>query len=128
MTSSRPYLIRALYEWITDNDMTPHLLVDAQQEGVVVPPSVIRDGKVTFNISMTAVRDLQLENDMISFSARFGGVAQAIFVPPSAVLGVYARENGQGIMFPDEVADEDDQGPEPDDTPPAGRPQLKVVK
>ena len=134
MTSNRPYLIRALYEWLVDNQLTPYFLVDALREDVTVPQAYVEDGRIVLNVSPTAVRDLNLGNDAISFSARFGGQAHDIFVPPDAVLGVYARENGQGMLFPDEELPEGpDDGPE--DAPPQppgggsrGRPALKVVK
>lgn len=102
MTSSRPYLIRALHAWISDNGMTPHLLVDATAPGVVVPGSAIQAGKITLNIGLQAVRNLQLDDEFIEFSARFSGLAQQVRVPPGAVLAIYARENGQGMMFPAE--------------------------
>ena len=130
MTSSRPYLIRALYEWIADNGMTPHLLVDATMEGVDVPQHAVQDGKITLNVGMKAVSGLTLENDSIAFGARFSGVAHDIFVPPDAVLAIYARENGQGMMFPQDGEDSGGGSPSPDDdtpTPPAGG-HLRVVK
>lgn len=129
MTSNRPYLIRALYEWLVDNNQTPYVLVDAMRDDVMVPEEYIEDGRIVLNVSPGAVRDLDLGNEAISFNARFGGQAHNIFVPPDAVLGVYSRENGQGMLFPEEeVAEEPDNDPE--DTPPAGgaRPALKIVK
>src|SRR5690606_36106679 len=104
MSSSRPYIIRALYEWIVDNKCTPYMLVDALGEGVSVPQGFVnKDGKIVLNVSPSAVRDLQLGNDSISFNARFGGVPTDIFVPCSAVLGIYTRENGQGMIFEPET-------------------------
>jgi len=108
MTSSRPYLIRALYEWIVDNGMTPYVLVDATHPGVLVPESAIQEGKVTLNISIQAVQTLDLGNDAVSFSARFNGVARPITLPIQAVTAVYARENGQGMMFPAEQPSSDE--------------------
>lgn len=99
MTSTRPYLLRAMHEWIVDNGMTPHLLVDATVDGVAVPPQHVEDGSIVLNAGPTAVRDLELGNEWVSFSARFAGVAQEIFVPIAAVQAVYARENGQGMFF-----------------------------
>lgn len=130
MTSNRPYLIRALYEWLVDNDLTPYLLVDAKYEGTVVPSAYVEDGRIVLNVSPTAVRDLELANDMISFNARFGGKAVDIFVPPRAVLGVYSRENGKGMLFPENDGGDGDPEPTPPSTPPekGGRPSLKVVK
>ena len=133
MTSNRPYLIRALYEWLVDNQQTPYFLVDAERENVMVPHEYIEDGRIVLNVGPTAVRDLDLGNDAVTFSARFGGHAHEIYVPPDAVLGVYSRENGQGMLFPDEEQPEGpDDGPENPPTPPSGggrgRPALKVVK
>ena len=140
MTSHRPYLLRALSEWIADNDMTPHLLVDATQPGVQVPPSTVKEGKAVLNIAERAVVRLQIDNASVSFSARFGGVSYPVMVPISAVLAIYARETVQGMALPDDLGggtapDDDDQPPSPstptsDDEPPATgkRPHLRVVK
>lgn len=103
MTSNRPYLIRALYEWIADNQMTPHLLVDASQPGVVVPGDYVSDGRIVLNVAAVAVHGLVLGNDAIRFSARFGGKPFPVDLPVAAVLGIYARENGQGMLFADEA-------------------------
>ena len=102
MTSNRPYLIRALYEWLLDNDLTPHLLVDAEYEGVVVPGQFVEDGRIVLNVNPSAVINLQMTNELISFNARFGGRETDVLIPPLAVLGIYARENGRGMLFPDE--------------------------
>ena len=99
MTSNRPYLLRALYEWITDNDLTPHILVDAEVDGVNVPEHVVQQGKVVLNISPVAVRELEMGNDWLVFTSRFSGKSHLIHIPVSAVIAVYARENGQGMMF-----------------------------
>ena len=99
MTSSRPYLLRAMYDWISDNGLTPHLLVDATRPGVQVPPQSVKDGQVVLNVAMRAVANLDLGDDRIRFQARFGGVSQAVVCPIGAVLAIYARENGQGMMF-----------------------------
>ncbi|WP_045737132.1 ClpXP protease specificity-enhancing factor [Xanthomonas sp. MUS 060] len=138
MTSHRPYLLRALVEWINDNGMTPHVLVDAGLPGVQVPPSAVKDGRVVLNIAERAVVRLQIDNDGVSFTARFGGVSYPVQVPMAAVLAVYARETGQGMALPDDIHG---PGEPPDgDTPPpppprrgssdeAGkRPRLRVVK
>ncbi|MEP6908593.1 MAG: ClpXP protease specificity-enhancing factor [Pseudoxanthomonas sp.] len=117
MTSHRPYLLRALSQWIADNDMTPHLLVDATVPGVQVPPSVVKEGKVVLNIAERAVVRLQIDNSSVSFSARFGGVSYPVMVPISAVLAIYARETGQGMALPDDIAGA--TGPEGDDEPPS---------
>ncbi|MFY9962365.1 ClpXP protease specificity-enhancing factor [Pseudomonas sp. Hg5Tf] len=143
MNSSRPYLVRALYEWIVDNDCTPHMLVNAEYPAVQVPQGFTSDGQIVLNISPNAVRHLHMDNEAVSFEGRFGGVAHTLFVPAGAILGIYARENGQGMVFelePPVLEDdeyEEDDGVEPDDDgPPAGgqpprpsgRPSLKVVK
>ena len=129
MTSNRPYLLRALYEWIADNNMTPHILVDAGVAGVDVPDQAIQKGKVILNIDQAAVRDLEMNNEALSFNARFSGRQHQVSVPVEAVLAIYSKENGQGMMF---AQDEDGDGPtEPDpDSPgkPHRRPHLKVVK
>lgn len=113
MTSHRPYLLRALYEWIADNGMTPHLLVDATQSGVRVPAHTVKDGKVVLNIAERAVAKLEMDNDGVSFTARFGGVSHPVMVPIAAVLAIYARETGQGMALPEDAA-----GSGPDDEPP----------
>lgn len=142
MTSHRPYLLRALNEWIADNGMTPHLLVDATQAGVQVPASAVKEGKVVLNIAERAVVRLLIDNEAVSFTARFGGVSQAVHVPIGAVLAIYSRETGQGMALPDEVAhDSESHGdddhvspsqdsPPDDDAPPPGKrpPFLRVVK
>ena len=140
MSSHRPYLLRALAEWIADNDMTPHLLVDATQPGVQVPASAVKEGKVVLNIAQRAVAHLTIDNDEVSFSARFGGVSYPVRVPIPAVLAIYSRETGQGMALPEDTSatpgpDGDDEpptpdAPAPDDAPPAGKraPFLRVVK
>ncbi len=129
MTSNRPYLIRALYEWLVDNDLTPYLLVDAHRDAVHVPDHYVEEGRIVLNVSPNAVRDLELGNELIAFEARFGGSAFPISLPPDAVLGVYARENGKGMLFPDDE-DSRPEPPQPDrpTPPPSGKPALKVVK
>ena len=132
MTSNRPYLIRALYEWILDNQVTPHLLIDAAHPLALVPERFVQDGKIVLNISPTAVRGLVLGNERIDFSARFDGVSMAVEVPVEAVLGIYARENGRGMLFPDEELPAGDaKTPEnrsQPSEPPRERPTLKIVK
>lgn len=132
MTSNRPYLVRALYEWILDNGMTPHLLVDAAHPRAVVPVQFIKDGKIVLNVSPTAVRALVLGNERVEFDARFGGVPMDVEVPVEAVLGIYARENGRGMLFPDEEPRPGDgettDGESDPPAPPRERPKLKIVK
>lgn len=130
MSSSRPYLIRALYEWILDNDSTPYVLVNAGYPGTVVPDGFVEDGQIVLNLSPSAIRHLEMDNERVCFDGRFGGVAQQVWIPAGAVMAIYARETGQGMVFEIET-----ETPPPDDfTPadeapkPSGRPALKVVK
>jgi stringent starvation protein B len=102
MTSNKPYLIRAIYDWIVDNGLTPYLLVTVEHGGIDVPMEYVNDGKIVFNISPASCRGLHIENDRIVFTARFGGVAIQNFIVPQAVLCIYANENGQGMEFPEE--------------------------
>lgn len=128
MTPSRPYIMRALYEWIVDNDCTPYVLVDASAADVEVPQQYVKDGQIVLNISPGAVMELNISNDAMAFNGRFGGVATDVFVPIVAVVGIYARENGQGMVFePEEPSDPPDDTP-PDPIKPEGRPSLKIVK
>jgi len=133
MSSNRPYLLRALYEWIGDNDMTPHLLVDATREGVLVPLSGVKDGRVVLNIAARAVSHLELGNREIRFLARFGGISQSVIVPVTAVIAIYAQETGQGMMLPEDGAmlppdDSPDDTPEPGGEAPKKGGHLRVVK
>lgn len=133
MTSSRPYMVRAIHAWITDNGLTPYLVVDATQPTVTVPQAHVQEGKIVLNCSYDAVAQLSIENDWISFNARFSGASEELSFPPDAVRAIYARENGQGMVFPDE--------PEISPPPPLeeasteterpekrGKPSLKIVK
>jgi stringent starvation protein B len=117
LTSRRPYLLRAMHEWMTDNGQTPHLVVDATFAGVVVPGQYVRDGKIVLNVAYGATSGLLIHNDGIGFSARFGGVAFEVFLPVQAVLGIYARETGQGMIFSD-----DDAVPPPPSPPGSEKP------
>jgi len=132
MSSNRPYLLRALYEWIGDNDMTPHLLVDATREGVQVPASTIKDGRVVLNIAARAVAQLDLGNREVRFKARFGGVSQSVVIPLAAILAIYAQETGQGMMLPEDGGtmpdDSSGDSPEPPDDGPKRGGHLRVVK
>jgi len=122
MTSSRPYLIRALNEWINDNDLTPYVLVDTSMPGVHVPLQHIQDDKIVLNIAARAVQELDLGNEEITFSARFSGVSMIVRVPVNAVLRIYAMETNEGMIF----ADMDDEPDDPPDT--GGKPVLRIVK
>lgn len=132
MTLSRPYLIRAIYEWLLDNQMTPYLLVNADAEGADVPRQFVENGKIVLNISPQAVENLVLGNDLVSFSARFSGKPMQVFVPVFAALAMYARENGRGMVFAEEPDAEPPPPPERGDNaasaPKTGRPKLSVIK
>jgi len=125
----RPFLLRAMYEWIAECGNTPHVIVDAGHEGAEVPRAYVKDGKIVLNLSEGATQRLRLGNDEVEFDARFAGVVHHVRFPVSSVLGVYARETGEGMVF-----SEQDLGPDPPKRPTAAeegsprRPQLKVVK
>ncbi|MFK5913227.1 MAG: ClpXP protease specificity-enhancing factor [Woeseiaceae bacterium] len=134
MTSSQPYLIRGIYDWVIDNGMTPYLLVNAENDYAMIPRDFVEDGKIVLNINPSAISDLQLGNDYIMFQARFSGKSMEVSVPVAAVLAIYARENGQGMMF-DENNNALPPSP-PENTPPivpmppkkAEKFKLKIVK
>lgn len=130
LSPSRPYLVRALHQWILDNQCTPYMLVDTQLPNVSVPEEFIENGQIVLNISPAAVKELLMDNEGVSFNARFGGVPMSVFVPTVGILAIYAKENGEGMMFGAEAG-----APSPDDPPPtpptpskANKPSLKVVK
>lgn len=104
MTPQRPYLVRAMYAWIVDNGLTPHLLVDATQANVHIPAGAAQDGKVVLNIAARATQGLDIGDDAITFSARFNGVSQSLYLPMSSIIAVYARETGAGMGMPPEAA------------------------
>lgn len=142
MTSNKPYLIRAFYDWIVENECTPYIIVDAYFTGVEVPQQYVNDGQIVLNLAPRAVAGLQLNNSEIRFNTRFGGMPSDIRLPVEAVLGIYARENGQGMMF----SPVEPGGPTPPDTSssgdgvaggsaekaasgkPGSKPNLRVVK
>ena len=136
MTSKRPYLLRALYEWVLENQCTPHVLIDANVPGVQVPPSTVKDGQVVFNLAPHAIAHLEMGNDILSFHARFAGVSQRIRVPIGAVIAIYARENGEGMMFPPEsteMVELEEEGLDSvevaeESVAPRSRAHLKVIK
>jgi len=135
MTSHRPYMVRALNEWILENNCTPYILVNAYAKDVQVPQNYVKDGQIILNISPVAVQDLTITNNGIEFNGRFGGIPTRVYVPTPAVLGIYAKENGQGMIF-----DTDDPIPEPPGPGPekpakkdsekskSSRPSLRIVK
>lgn len=124
MSSSRPYIFRAIYDWIIDNDLTPYVLIDAEYPGTQVPEAHVEEGRIVLNVAPRAVSDWHMDNDWLGFSTRFGGVAHAVRVPVPAILAIYARENGKGMVF----EREEGAPPEPPAPPPPGRPRLQVVK
>lgn len=141
MNSSRPYLLRAIYQWIVDNDCTPYLLVNAVAPGVTVPQEYVENEKIILNVGPMAAHNLVLGDDEVTFDARFGGRPMSVAAPVAAVLAIYARENGQGMLFTDEAGDDADAaGGEADagagdasadaDEPArrSRRPSLKVIK
>ena len=129
MNSSVPYLLRAINEWILDNGCTPYLIIDAAVNDTSVPMDYVKDGQIVLNISTTAIRDLYIGDDHVAFSGRFGGVPHEIFAPMNAVMGIVAKENGEGMWFPREESE-----PEPSPSPikkgpkKKGPPTLKVIK
>jgi stringent starvation protein B len=129
-TKQRPYLLRAMHEWMVDNDLTPHIVVDATRDDLLVPSGHVKDGKLVLNVSLAATRGLDLGNEFVRFEARFGGVSQRVEIPVDAVLGIYARESGRGMLFPNE--DEPPEPPNGEGSAPSGgepkKPSLKVVK
>lgn len=121
MTSSRPFIVRALYDWIIENECTPYVLVNALAENVEVPQQYVKNGQIVLNVSPIAVMDLHIDNDALHFNGRFGGVPMDIYVPMVAVMGIYARENGQGMIF--EMDDPTSKPPTPTGTD-GGGPKL----
>lgn len=128
MTSSRPYLIRALYQWIVDNGMTPYILVDANAGDVIVPQEFVQDGRIVLNIAPMAVQALILADDTVTFNARFSGESMDLSIPVGHVLAVYAKENGQGMMFGEEADGSPDPTSPTDDASKTKKPALRVVK
>lgn len=135
MTSRRPYLFRALYDWINDNSMTPYIVVDTSLPDVLVPQEFVQDNRIVLNIGSTATQGLSIGDENILFSARFGGQSMEVIVPMTAVLGIYAKESGKGMLFTDVDEPRDPNDPndpiDPNDDPaPKGPkpPHLTVVK
>lgn len=139
MTSSKPYIIRALYEWIIENECTPYILVNAFDDGVEVPQEHVKDGQIILNISPSAVQTLTIRNDAVDFEGRFAGIPKQVFVPIGSVMGIYAKENGQGMIFdtdttgtepPDPTGSDDSRGTSASVIPGPGgkKPSLRIVK
>lgn len=128
MTSTRPYLIRAFYEWIIDNLLTPYVLINAEMEGVDIPSQFIEEGKIVLNISPNAVQQLHISNQVIEFDASFAGYAQHIYAPIKAIEAIYARENGRGMVFSAEDEGDEEPPPPPPRKEKAGKPKLTVIK
>lgn len=102
MSSSRPFIVRALYDWILENNCTPYILVNAYADQVEVPQEHVKDGQIILNISPAAVQALIIRDDALEFEGRFAGIPKLVFVPIGAVMGIYAKENGQGMVFDSE--------------------------
>lgn len=132
MNSSRPYFLRALYEWIIDNKLTPHLMVDAVLPGVSVPQQYVKDGKIILNAAPEAIQNLSMTNEWVNFDARFSGVTHRIRLPMMAISAIYAVENGRGMVFEKEEFTQTDYMPaQPVATTsekPKGKPMLRVIK
>jgi len=136
MNSSRPYLLRAIYQWIADNDCTPYLLVNAAGRGVVVPQEYVENDKIILNVGPMAAHNLVLGDEEVTFDARFGGRPMSVAAPLAAVLAIYARENGQGMLFTEDTVEGEEEAAAADSQPggdesPARasrRPNLKVIK
>ena len=123
MTPSQPYLLRAIYDWIVDNEMTPYVLVNAENDYAHIPRQYVENGKIVLNLGPAAVNALELGNDYVAFSARFSGEPMDVSFPIAAVLAIYDKENGQGMVF-----NEGDDTPPPEPDKPTRRPSLKLVK
>jgi stringent starvation protein B len=126
MTPLKPYLIRSIYEWIIDNNLTPHLLVDAENPKAILPIDFIEDGKIVLNIRPEAIQGLNLGNEEIEFNARFSGKPMHIITPVNAVLAIFAKENGKGMIFDQEDSGNDD--PLPPVKKSTAKPTLRIVK
>lgn len=135
MTPSRPYLVRALNDWILDNNMTPYIVVDVDVQGVSVPDDYVTNGQIILNISPSAVNELMIDLDSISFRARFGGVPMQVYVPIIAIMAIYSKENGQGMVFGAEPGAPEPPNPSDPKKPSQKKadhlphkPSLKIVK
>lgn len=132
MKSNRPYLIRALYEWLLDNNCTPYILVDVNVAQVKVPNGFAKDGEIVLNLSPSAVKHLLMDNKAISFEGRFGGIVQCPYIPIAAVKAIFAKENNCGMFFEDDplLTELNVENNQPEDPPPSPphKPKLRIVK
>lgn len=128
MTPLKPYLIRAIYDWILDNNLTPHLLVNAEDPNALLPQQFVQDGRIILNIRPAAVEALSLGNEAIEFNTRFSGKSTYINAPISAIMAIYAKENGKGMVFEIEESQNDEPPPPPTEKPKKAKPALRVVK
>ncbi|MGC1854275.1 MAG: ClpXP protease specificity-enhancing factor [Candidatus Aquirickettsiella sp.] len=128
MTSNRSYLLRAFYDWIIDNQLTPYILLDTELPHVEVPKQCIKDGKITLNISTDAILNLKIDTQAIQFEASFNGQSMLIYAPIQAVLAIYTRENGQGMVFTEEESGDEGGNPTPPRVRPGTKPKLSIVK
>ena len=133
LTSKQPYLIRALYEWIADNAMTPYVVADANMYNVMVPQQYVSEGLITLSISMNSVRELEITNEAVMFSAMFMGVKENIYIPIEAVRAIYAKENGDGMLFNTEMQNQPTTAPVPSEQnvqvpPKRQKPVLRIIK
>lgn len=126
MTSNQPYLLKALHQWILDNNMTPHIVVSADIPSIKIPQQSVEDGKIVLNIAPQAISNMVMDNESVSFTARFSGVSESLYIPIQAIRAIYASENGEGMVFPEY----EDSGAQPQTTPTGDKtpPFLKVVK
>lgn len=128
MTELKPYLIRAIYDWIVDNHFTPHLLVNAENKGTILPRQFVQDGRIILNIRPQAVEALSLGNDDVEFNTRFSGKSTYIKAPISSVMAIYAKENGKGMVFEIDESENSEPPPEPTEPPKKEKPKLRVLK
>ncbi|MDT8406964.1 MAG: ClpXP protease specificity-enhancing factor [Methylococcales bacterium] len=131
MIPLKPYIFRAIYQWILDNELTPFMLVDAEFPGAVVPQALVEEGRIVLNLRPQAIHGLDISNELVEFNARFSGKAMQLSIPMAAILAIYAKENGQGMMFESESSEEEavtDDNPGSPPPRPTGKPKLRVVK
>jgi len=128
MTSNRPYLVKAIYEWIMDNGMTPHVVINALDENVLVPHQYVDEGRIILNVNPSAVQELVIDDECVMFSARFGGKPYNIYAPMHTIIGIYSAENGEGMSFSEDESAPPPKKPDDDTPPPRKKPTLRVVK